>query len=94
MKNLKNRNEKLHQELKTMYHNLKTALDTPAGHALEWQSDYVLLKPIEDMGKVLEHVSDTLNIIIGKGEEPKGVYYDKLFQEYEEIDRILKEKKS
>jgi hypothetical protein len=79
-----------------MYKNLTTALDTPAGHAVEWTGKDVLLEPIDDMGKVIEHVSDTLNIIIGQDgrseSEPKGTYYDKLFDEYEELDRTLKSK--
>lgn len=93
MNKLKERNNKLKERLETMYKDLTTALDTEAGHKLEWQGKEVLLKPIEDMSKVLEHVSDTLNVIIGKdGREPKGVYYDKLFSEYEELDKILKNK--
>lgn len=93
MKALRERNQRLKEKLEKMYHDLTTALDTPAGHAVEWTGKDVLLEPIDDMGKVLEHVSDTLNIIIGwDGKEPKGVYYDKLFDEYQELDRILKSK--
>lgn len=90
---LRQRNQRLKEKLETMYKNLTTALDTPAGHAVEWTGRDVLLDPINDMGKVLEHVSDTLNVIIGQdGKEPKSVYYDKLFAEYQELDRILKSK--
>ena len=93
---LRQRNQRLKEKLETMYKNLTTALDTPAGHAVEWTGKDVLLEPIDDMGKVLEHVSDTLNIIIGQdgknSGESKGVYYDKLFAQYRELDRILKSK--
>ncbi len=95
---LRERNEKLRQKLEKMYENLTTALDTEAGHAMEWTGKEMLLQPIENMNKVLEHVSDTLNVIIGEDgreqAEPKGVYYDKLFEEYNELDRILKNKTS
>ena len=44
----------------------------------------------------MEHMSDTLNVIIGQdtrqGGEPRGTYYDKLFDEYEELDQILRTK--
>ena len=95
---LKIRNQNLKEKLEIMYQNLTIALDTPAGHAVEWTGKEVLLEPIEEMGKVLEHMSDTLNVIIGQdsrqGGEPKGTYYDKLFDEYKELDQILKNKTS
>jgi len=37
-------------------------------------------------------MSKTLNTIIGAGGEARGTYYDKLFDEYEELDRIIKNK--
>lgn len=93
---LRTRNKNLKDKLAQMYQDLTSALDTPAGHAVEWTGKDVLLKPLEDMEKVLEHVSDTLNVIIGQdtrqGGEPRGTYYDKLFDEYEELDRILRTK--
>lgn len=96
MMKLKERNQKLREKLETMYKNLTTALDTPAGHELEWTGRDVLLEPIDDMSKVIEHMSDTLDIIIGqtggKSGESTGTYYDKLFNEYDELDHILKNK--
>ena len=84
---LKTRNKNLKDKLAKMYQDLTTALDTPAGHAVEWTGKDVLL---------LEHMSDTLNVIIGQdtrqGGEPRGTYYDKLFDEYEELDQILRTK--
>lgn len=96
MLELKQRNQRLREKLEAMYRDLTTALDTPAGHAVEWTGRDVLLEPIDDMGRVLEHMSDTLNIIVGQasrqGDEPSGTYYDKLFDEYNELDRILRNK--
>ena len=92
MNELRSRNDRLRQKLEKMYENLCTALDTPAGHAMKFESRDVLLNPIEDMGKVLDHMCNTLNIIIGYGGAEKGIYYDKLFAEYEELERILRNK--
>lgn len=96
MMELRRRNQRLKEKLKNMYHDLTSALDTPAGHAVEWTGKEVLLEPIDDMGKILEHMSDTLNVIIGQGAkqggEAGGTYYDKLFNEYDELERILRNK--
>lgn len=96
MLELTRRNQRLKEKLNNMYHDLTTALDTPAGHAVEWTGKEVLLEPIDDMGKVLEHMSDTLSVIIGQGakqsSESGGTYYDKLFDEYDELDRTLRNK--
>jgi len=91
MEKLKERNNRLHQKLEKMYKNLKTALNTPAGRAMEFESRDVLLAPIENMGLVIDFMAVTLNAIIGQSGK-QGVYYDKLFDEYEELDRILRNK--
>lgn len=88
---LKERNQRLRDKLEQMYKNLTTALDTPAGHALGLTGRNVLVEPIDNMNKVIAHMSKTLNIIIGQSGS-NGKYYDKLFDEYEELDRILKNK--
>ena len=36
---LKTRNKNLKDKLAKMYQDLTTALDTPAGHAVEWRSE-------------------------------------------------------
>lgn len=64
---LRCRNQRLKEKLEEMFQDLTSALDTPAGHAVQWTGKDVLIQPIDDMGKVLEHMSDTLNIIIGQG---------------------------
>ncbi|MEE1125939.1 MAG: hypothetical protein U0L18_08375 [Acutalibacteraceae bacterium] len=92
MELLKERNQKLRDKLETMYSNLTKALDTPAGHAIEFTGRDLLLTPIDDMNKVIGHMSKTLNIIIGCSGERTGRYYDKLFTEYDELDRIIKNK--
>lgn len=92
MMKLKERNEALRSRLEELFKGLTTALDTPSGEAVEITGRDILLEPIEQMGLVLEHVSNTLNIIIGAGGESKGVYYDKLFEEYEELEQLLKSK--
>ena len=53
MEKLKVRNEQLRLKLASMYKDLTTALDTPAGHALEFTGKDVLLEPIEDMSKII-----------------------------------------
>lgn len=92
MEKLKVRNEQLRLKLEKMYKDLTTALDTPAGHALEFTGKDILLEPIDDMSKVIGHMSKTLNTIIGAGGESRGTYYDKLFDEYEELDKIIRNK--
>lgn len=91
MMKLKKRNDDLHKKLENMYENLTTALDTPAGSAMKIEGKDVLLDPIEDMGKVIDFMADTLNTIIGQANS-KGVYYDRLFDDYEELERILRNK--
>lgn len=49
MKELKIRTENLKTRLKHMYKDLTTAMDTPAGNAVEAMTESVLIKPIDDM---------------------------------------------
>ena len=91
MEALKTRNDNLKTKLENMFNDLMDALDTPAGHSLNITGRDVLLQPIEDMGLVIKHMSETLNTIIGKN-GVSNVYYDKIFDEYNDIDRILKNK--
>ena len=45
------------------------------------------------MSKVIDFTSKTLDLIIGQN-GVQGRYYDKLFDEYEELDSIKKKKKT
>lgn len=84
MKELKTRTENLKQKLKKMYQNLTTALDTPAGKALEVTAEDVLIEPIDKMLLVIDHISDTLNEVKGRG------YYKDVFIKFEELNESIK----
>lgn len=77
------RTETLEQELKTLYAELKGALDTPAGRQVEFTATNVLIKPIDDLLAVIKHTSGTLNQIIGTG------YYKDVFVKFEELNQSI-----
>lgn len=81
MATLKQDTINLKAQLKKMYENLTTALDTSAGDELKVTAESVLLQPIEDMSTVIQHVSSTLNTIIGTG------YYKDIFVQYENLNK-------
>lgn len=70
----------LKSKLEKMYENVSNALDTTAGDEIKVTSKDVLLQPIEDMSAVIQHISETLNTIIGSG------YYKDIFVKYEELN--------
>lgn len=80
MATLKRDAEALKTKLEKMYENLTGALDTTAGDEIKVTAKDVLLQPIEDMSIVIQHISDTLNTIIGSG------YYKDIFVKYEELN--------
>ena len=84
MKDLKRRTENLKQKLKKMYRNLTTALDTPAGKELEVTAEDVLIEPIDKMLLVIDHISETLNEVKGKG------YYKDVFDKFERLNQSIK----
>jgi hypothetical protein len=84
MKALKERTEALKTKLKQMYRDMTTALDTPAGRQLEMTAEDVLIKPIDDLLLVIQHVSDTLTQIIGTG------YYKDIFIKFEQLNESIK----
>lgn len=84
MKDLKKRAEDLKKDLKAMYKNLTTALDTPAGKALELAAEDVLIEPIDKMILVIDHISDSLNEVKGKG------YYKDVFDKFEQLNQNIK----
>ncbi len=84
MATLKSDAEALKAKLAQMYQDLTTALDTPAGKELELTAKDVLVKPIEDMILVIDHISATLTEIIGAG------YYKDVFTRFEELNQSIK----
>ena len=94
MDTLQKRNQDLKDKLEGMFRDLSNALDTPAGHAIQWAGQDVVVQPVDDMAKVIKLMSEILNSIIGKGSNGRGYYYDKLFFEYDELDTTLKNKKT
>ncbi|MCM1534919.1 MAG: hypothetical protein NC126_03230 [Clostridium sp.] len=80
MQALKERTENLKRKLESMYRDLATALDTPAGKQLELTAEKVLLQPIDNLLLVINHISSTLDEIIGTG------YYKDVFIKFEEFN--------
>lgn len=84
MSALKKRTEELKIKLEAMYEELTGALNTPAGEQVELVADKVLIKPIEDLLLVIEHISATLTEIIGTG------YYKDVFIKFEQLNESVK----
>lgn len=84
MRDLKTRAEALKTKLQQMYRDLTAAMDTPAGKAVETTAENVLIKPIEDLLLVIDHVSSTLAEIAGTG------YYKDVFVKFEELNNSIK----
>lgn len=83
MATLKTRAEALKTKLEEMYKELATALDTPAGKQVEITAGKVLIKPIEDLLLVIQHISDTLTEIIGTG------HYKDVFIKFEQLNQSV-----
>ena len=83
MKALKTRTDNLKKKLSNMYDDLSKAINTEAGAELKLEAKSVLLEPVEDMAKVVGHISDTLNTIIGNG------YYKDVFTGFEDLKNII-----
>lgn len=84
MASLKTRTEALKTKLEKMYSDLSTALDTPAGKEIELTAGKVLIEPIDKLLLVIEHISDTLDEIIGTG------YYKDVFIKFEQLNQSIK----
>lgn len=84
MSALKTRTEALKTKLEMMYKELATALNTPAGKQVEFTAGKVLIKPIEDLLLVIQHIFATLNEIIGTG------YYKDVFIKFEQLNQSIK----
>lgn len=88
MADLRKRNGDLKSNLETLFDNINKALQCETGKEIEFVGKEDLIKPLDDMDKVLEHMSDTLHILIGEennSEYPANTYYDKVFAEYNEL---------
>ena len=71
------------KKLSTMYEELAGAMDTEAGHEAQLEAKNVLLKPIENMSLVVNHISDTLDTVIGNG------YYKDVFTGFENLSHLF-----
>jgi len=80
MRALKQETADLKTMLEKMYNDVTSALDTSAGDEIQFTAKNVLLQPVEDMSVVIQHISDTLNTIIGTG------YYKDIFVKFEELN--------
>ena len=93
MADLRKRNKELRENLETLFDNISTALQCETGKEIEFIGKEDLLNPLDNMEKVLEHMSDTLNILIGEGnhsEYPANTYYDRVFAEYNNLIQSIK----
>lgn len=94
MADLKKRNQELQKDLETLFDNISKALQCETGTQIKFEGRENLIKPLQDMDKVLEHMSDTLHILIGEGnhsEYPANTYYDRIFAEYNELIQSIKQ---
>jgi hypothetical protein len=81
---LKTRTEELKIKLEGMCTELTTALNTPAGKAVELVAKEVLIKPIEDLLLIIQHISETLTEIIDID------HYKDVFIKFEELNESVK----
>lgn len=84
MKQLKERTEALKDKLHSMYTDMSTALNTPAGEQIKMTGEKVIVKPVENMIKVIEHISETIDQVIDTG------YYKDVFIKYEQLNNNIK----
>lgn len=84
MKQLKKDTENLKAKMEKMYQDLKNAMDTPSGEAVELVSKDVLLDPIDNLLLVVDHISTTLAQIQDKG------YYNDVFVKFKELNSSIK----
>jgi hypothetical protein len=83
MAQLKVDTEALKTKLETMYTELTEALNTPAGLQFRLVAWDVLIKPIEDMILVFDHISSQLEEIISTG------YYKDVFVKFEDLNQSI-----
>ena len=93
MAELRTRNIALRDNLASLFDNISNSLKCDTGKEIQFIGREDLLKPLDDMEKVLEHMSDTLQILIGEGnnsEYPANTFYDRIFAEYNELILSIK----
>lgn len=83
MKDLAARTEQLKEKMEKMYDDLSSALQTPAGEALELTAKNILIQPIDNLKLVVDHISATLEEIKGSG------YYKDVFIKYEDLNKNI-----
>lgn len=83
MKQLKTRTVELKNRLHTMYQEMTEALKTYAGDELNLTGEKVIIKPIDDLIIVIDHISATLDQIIATG------YYKDVFIKYEQLNQNI-----
>ena len=81
MEKLKERNETLRTNLSELYKGLSEALQSESGDELDLAVQDVILEPIDNLGLVINQISDTLNTIIGTG------YYKDIFIGFQELNK-------
>ncbi|MDD6824800.1 MAG: hypothetical protein PUE12_01560 [Oscillospiraceae bacterium] len=84
MNELSQRTANLKTAIEELYEDLTTALQTPCGEAFKTISKDVLVKPIDDLKLIVDHISQTLETIKGQG------YYKDVFDEYENLNNSIK----
>lgn len=92
MKALYERNLIFYGTLKEMFSGIATALQSPAGEAIEITGEEVLLEPIQRMSLILKHTCDTLSSIIEGGEDTDNSTYGPLFRKYSELCELINTK--
>lgn len=83
MSELSGKVQQLKEDLETLYDGLASALQTPAGEAMDLKAKDILVKPIDDLKLIVDHISDTLNDITGTD------YYQNVFDKYSELNQNI-----
>ena len=79
MKDLKEENDALMNEIQEMYENVRNALNTPAGKEIKFYSEESVLTPLRRMSTIIGFVSDLLVKICDTE------FYGTIFTEYEDL---------
>ena len=80
MASLKQQAADLKTKLEKMYEDETSELETQSGDEIKNTAKNLIVQQSEDMSAVIQHISDTLNTIIGTG------YYKDIFVKFEELN--------